>query len=221
MSEDGLKRDAAEIGLDQAKFNQCMASGAEAARVKRDREDGMALGVNATPTFFIGRQVVSGVPDLDEFSRLIDQELAAQGVGLSSAAAAARGRVNRHARGRPKRRIPPKPPPLPKKLRPRKPPPNPPRRRSAYSDQPGRRAVKLPGEAVTCSEAEAAKKQPTLINTEPTAGIPRRKNQASVCGRAPGKEYRRGANSRGDQYSRRRHATALEHPAQRPRHRLL
>ena len=69
LTEDGLKRDAAEIGLDPAKFNQCMASGAEAARVKRDREDGLALGVNATPTFFIGRQVVSGVPDLDEFSQ--------------------------------------------------------------------------------------------------------------------------------------------------------
>src|SRR5208282_1993009 len=84
LSEEALKRDAAEIGLDQAKFNPCMASGAEAARVRRDVEDGKALGVNATPTFFIGRQVVSDVPDLDEFSRLIDQELSEQGIGLSS-----------------------------------------------------------------------------------------------------------------------------------------
>ena len=52
LSEEGLKRDAAEIGLDQARFNQCMASGAEAARVKRDREDGVALGVNAHSHIF-------------------------------------------------------------------------------------------------------------------------------------------------------------------------
>ena len=85
LNEERLKRDAAEIGLDRAKFNQCLASGAAAARVKRDREDGMALGVNGTPTFFVGRQLIIGVPDLEEFSRDVDQELLAQGAGLSSA----------------------------------------------------------------------------------------------------------------------------------------
>jgi len=84
LSEERLKRDAAEIGLDPAKFNQCMTSRTEAGRVERDRKDGLALGVVGTPTFFIGRQVVSGVPDLDELSRMIDQELAAQGLGPSS-----------------------------------------------------------------------------------------------------------------------------------------
>ena len=83
LSEDALKRDAAEIGLDPAKFDQCMAGGAEAARVKRDREDGLALGVNATPTFFIGKKVVSGAPDVQEFSQDVDQELAALGTGAN------------------------------------------------------------------------------------------------------------------------------------------
>lgn len=86
-SEDGLKRDAQAIGLDLDKFNQCMASGAAAERVKLDREDGLALGVNATPTFFIGRQAVADVPDLEEFSRLIDQQLALAKAGAQPATA--------------------------------------------------------------------------------------------------------------------------------------
>ena len=88
LSEEELKRDAAEIGLDVNQFGRCLTGSAGAARVKRDREDGKALGVNATPTFFIGRQVITGAPDLDEFSQRIDQELAAEGAGLPSEPAA-------------------------------------------------------------------------------------------------------------------------------------
>ncbi len=60
--------------------------------------------MNGTPTFFIGHQVAPGVPDFDEFSRLIDQELAAQAVGLSSAPPGARGpgRTRRLSAGRKK-----------------------------------------------------------------------------------------------------------------------
>jgi protein-disulfide isomerase/rhodanese-related sulfurtransferase len=77
MSDESLKRSATEIGLDLPKFNQCLDSGAERARVDRDRADGKALGVNATPTIFVGHQVLEGVPEFDEFSRAIDHELAA------------------------------------------------------------------------------------------------------------------------------------------------
>lgn len=83
LTEDRLKRDAAEIGLDPVRFKQCMDSGTMTARINHDREDGLALGVNATPTFFVGRQVAQGVPDIGELSRMIDHELAAQGTELS------------------------------------------------------------------------------------------------------------------------------------------
>jgi protein-disulfide isomerase/rhodanese-related sulfurtransferase len=166
LSEEGLKRDAAEIGLDQAQFNQCMASGVEAARVNRDREDGKALGVNATPTFFIGRQVLSDVPDLDEFSRVVDQELAAQGIGLSSpptppatpapptaAAPAETKNVTKPATASQKAA------PAPATTEPA---PSP---FGALGAPAGGALSSFSASGVTCSEADAAKKQPTLMNT--------------------------------------------------------
>jgi protein-disulfide isomerase/rhodanese-related sulfurtransferase len=75
LSLQGLQRDAAELGLDQQRFNQCLTNGAAAARVRRDVEDGRALGVRATPTFFIGQQKVEGVLSAAQFSQLIDEQL--------------------------------------------------------------------------------------------------------------------------------------------------
>jgi len=166
LSEEGLRRDAAEIGLDQDRFNQCMASGAEAARVKRDHEDGVALGVKGTPTFFVGRRAVADVPDLEEFSRLIDQELAAQGPGLSAAPPPPAAQVTPAVSGPAERKKPPQPPAASRKTAP-----------APSASEPAASSIGLLGSApggafssfqtggVTCSEAEAAMKQPTLINT--------------------------------------------------------
>jgi protein-disulfide isomerase/rhodanese-related sulfurtransferase len=85
LSDDSLRRSATEIGLDLGKFNQCLDSGSQKARVDRDRTDGKALGVNATPTFFIGHQVVEGVPEFDELSKMIDSELAGKPSGVPPA----------------------------------------------------------------------------------------------------------------------------------------
>jgi protein-disulfide isomerase/rhodanese-related sulfurtransferase len=166
LSEEGLKRDAAEIGLDQARFNQCMASGVEEARVRRDLEDGKALGVNATPTFFVGRQVTSNVPDLDEFSRLIDQELAAQGIGLSSApappAAPASPATSRPA----ETKNPPKPAPASRTAAPAQVTTKPaPSSFGLFGSAPGGALSSFQSSGGGCSEAEALKKQPALINT--------------------------------------------------------
>jgi protein-disulfide isomerase/rhodanese-related sulfurtransferase len=160
LNEDALKRDAAEISLDPLRFNQCMASGAETARVNRDREDGKALGVNATPTFFIGHQVLSGAPEFDDFSRDIDQELAAEGNALPSSPANAAS-----TRSSTKTQL--KSPALPATGSLTSPP---------VSTDPGASPFGLLGStpggaltgyqtAITCSEEDAAKKQPTLINT--------------------------------------------------------
>jgi protein-disulfide isomerase/rhodanese-related sulfurtransferase len=164
-SDDGLRRDAAEIGLDPAKFHQCLTSGAEAARVTRDREDGKALGVNATPTFFIGHQVVSGAPDEEEFSRHIEQELAAPGTGLSPPTALPTA---------PASAVPSTPAPA------EHPAPSPtPSQKAApapANTEPATSPFGLLGQgpggvlssfqtSVTCSESDAAKKQPALIST--------------------------------------------------------
>ena len=52
------------IGLDKVRFSQCLESGATAAIVQRDREEGVRLGVNATPAFFVGVEAADGQVEL-------------------------------------------------------------------------------------------------------------------------------------------------------------
>ena len=75
LSVDALKRYAAELGLNQSRFDQCLDSGETAERVKQDLADGRALGVRGTPTFFIGRKMIFRPLDFATFSMLVDQEL--------------------------------------------------------------------------------------------------------------------------------------------------
>jgi len=58
LSLDKLKDYASELALDRARFDRALESGKFAEIVQRDIEEGMKLGVNATPTVFInGRRV--------------------------------------------------------------------------------------------------------------------------------------------------------------------
>jgi protein-disulfide isomerase len=48
-----LKKYATEVGLDRARFDAALDSGAFATEVKHDIDDGEIYGINATPTIFI------------------------------------------------------------------------------------------------------------------------------------------------------------------------
>jgi protein-disulfide isomerase/rhodanese-related sulfurtransferase/uncharacterized membrane protein len=167
LSEEGLHRDAAEIGLDQAKFGQCMQREPAAQRVRQDLEDGKALGVTATPTFFIGHQALAGAPNVEEFSRIIDQELAAPGIELSTAS------MSRPAASVPPAASAPAQAKNPAKhttvSRPTAPAKSAGETTSAafpvFGSTPGAGLSGFSAGAATCSEAEAAEQQPTLINT--------------------------------------------------------
>jgi rhodanese-related sulfurtransferase len=189
LTDEGLKRDAAEIGLDLTQFNQCLASGTESGRVRRDHEDGQALGVVATPTFFIGRKALPDAPGFDEFSRLIDRELAAEGVGLSAAP--------------PRIPLPPAsqaagaehPPKIP--FPSQKPAPAPAKSDSAPSpfsllSSPGGGLASFGSGSVTCSEAEAAMKQPTLINSDQLRNLLHEKTPSLFVDVRPAKDYAAG-----------------------------
>ncbi|MGH9433619.1 MAG: thioredoxin domain-containing protein, partial [Terriglobia bacterium] len=89
LTEQGLERDAATLGLNTAQFNQCLESGQEKARVQRDIDDAHALGLHATPTFFVNQHVIQGPPALADLTGLIDQELAKHGISRVQAAATA------------------------------------------------------------------------------------------------------------------------------------
>jgi rhodanese-related sulfurtransferase len=184
LSIQGLERDAAELGLDRPRFNQCLSSGAMAGRVRQDVEDGRALGVRATPTFFSGQKMIEGVMTAAQFSQLVAGQLADLGVTMT-------GNVEPAA--------------TPAAAAPKKPATNPaatgnPLQESAATTQPApsiRKTGSDPGQASTgllgvapggsiagwqvaapggpfgaqtaggaCSEADAAKKQPALIDTQ-------------------------------------------------------
>jgi protein-disulfide isomerase len=53
LSSDQLKVYASELALDCARFDSALDSGEFAEMVQRDIEEGIKLGVNATPTLFI------------------------------------------------------------------------------------------------------------------------------------------------------------------------
>ena len=184
LSIEGLRRDAAELGLDQPRFHQCLTSGATAARIRLDVEDGRELGVRATPTYFIGQQRVEGVMTAEQFSQLIDGQLAGIGLtahganpGTSPAAAAPRKSEANDAPPRnPINQPAPTAQPAPGANRP--------------SPDLGQHPAGIPGAALgrlgpgfagaapsglfggaqsagaACSEAEAAKKQPAQIDTQ-------------------------------------------------------
>lgn len=75
LNNDLYVRLAKELGLDSAKFETCRKDSKIADEVMRDQADGTQLGVNGTPTYFVnGRKMGGG--DINEFSRVIEEELA-------------------------------------------------------------------------------------------------------------------------------------------------
>lgn len=70
-----LKQHAEDLGLDVAKFNACLDSGAMAERVQKDASDGASLGVSGTPSFFINGIALSGARPFSSFQDIIEEEL--------------------------------------------------------------------------------------------------------------------------------------------------
>jgi rhodanese-related sulfurtransferase len=161
LSEDGLKRDGAALGLDQARFNQCLASGSMAARIQQDVADGKALGVNATPTFFIGQKRIVGALPAQEFSQLLDQELASRGMTMIPTVEPAPTPAASKTKARPApERVSQQPAPSKTSTE------SQPASTGLLPTTPGGFFAGFQASGTACSEAEAAKRQPTLIGTQ-------------------------------------------------------
>ena len=70
-----LKKWAKDIGLDPAKFDQCLDSEKYKNEVLKDKADGDAVSVQGTPTFFINGHVIGGAQPYPAFKNLIDSLL--------------------------------------------------------------------------------------------------------------------------------------------------
>lgn len=66
---------AKQIGLDTDKFNNCLANDPVQPNIDADVVDGVAYGVQGTPTFFVNNRRLVGALPLERFSAVIDQEL--------------------------------------------------------------------------------------------------------------------------------------------------
>jgi protein-disulfide isomerase len=73
-----LKKFAADLKLDAAKFDTCLDSGKYAQAVAKDIEEGSRAGVSGTPAFFVNGRFLSGAQPFSAFQEAIDEALAAQ-----------------------------------------------------------------------------------------------------------------------------------------------
>jgi len=71
-----LKQHAAEVGLESAKFDECLDSGRRATDWQRDLSEGTGYGVTGTPAFFINGRMLVGAQPYESFVQVIDDELA-------------------------------------------------------------------------------------------------------------------------------------------------
>jgi protein-disulfide isomerase len=75
LEDADLEKYAAELKLDMKKFKAGLADKKLADLVDQDAKDGMAVGANGTPAFFINGRKVSGAQPFESFKAIIDDEL--------------------------------------------------------------------------------------------------------------------------------------------------
>jgi len=73
-----LRNFAKRVGLEAGQFEACLSSGKYAAAVEHDIAEGTKAGVTGTPGFFINGRLLSGAQPLDQFVRVVDDELEQQ-----------------------------------------------------------------------------------------------------------------------------------------------
>jgi protein-disulfide isomerase len=78
FGDEALKLYASQIGLDENKFTNCLASEQSSGLVLKDLLDGQALGVRGTPTWFIDNQKIEGDVSADAFKKVLDYLLSKQ-----------------------------------------------------------------------------------------------------------------------------------------------
>jgi protein-disulfide isomerase len=75
LDVDSLKKLAKKLGA-KAEFDACLDSNKYLSKVKADMEEGKALKVKSTPTFFVNGKMINGAQPIEVFSEIIDEELA-------------------------------------------------------------------------------------------------------------------------------------------------
>ncbi|HUZ47131.1 MAG TPA: thioredoxin domain-containing protein [Terriglobia bacterium] len=185
LSMPALSRYASELGLNSREFVGCLQKGQMASRVAQDIEDGRALGVHATPTFFIDGKMIVGPIQYSQFTQLITNELQskeseqADATPPSSSALTAKQTTESTPAGK----------------------------KSAAGKMPTSQASETmqvlgagsqnllaaaQNSATACSEAEAKKRQPTMIRTAQAKALSKDASHALFVDVRSAKNYRSG-----------------------------
>ena len=70
---------AASLNLNAEQFNACLESSKYATEVEKDYQDGVALGIDGTPTMFVNGQLIAGAQPYSVIENVIKQELSKSG----------------------------------------------------------------------------------------------------------------------------------------------
>jgi protein-disulfide isomerase len=70
-----LKAKAEALKLNTDKFDKCLDTGAQAAAVHKDLEEGKTLGLSGTPSFLINGHFFSGAPEYSALREMVEQQL--------------------------------------------------------------------------------------------------------------------------------------------------
>lgn len=76
VQEDALKSYAADLGLDTGAFNSCLEARTYEGSVLAEKQGGVDIGVETTPTMFIGDTKVQGEKTFEQYQAIIEEELA-------------------------------------------------------------------------------------------------------------------------------------------------
>jgi protein-disulfide isomerase len=82
-----IRKYASESGLELPKFSACMESGRYAQTWKTGQAAGTKAGVGSTPTFFVNGRMVVGAAPIEQFTKIIDDELSRAGLPMPTVTA--------------------------------------------------------------------------------------------------------------------------------------
>ncbi len=72
FADANLKRFAEELKLDMATFNACFDSNKHGALIQKELDEGRALNIRATPSFYINGQFIEGLLPQEQFAAIIN-----------------------------------------------------------------------------------------------------------------------------------------------------
>lgn len=75
LGTEDLKQYAVELGLDAGQFNACLDSEKYRQEVQKDMDDAIAVGVNATPSFFVNGLPINGAVPFERFVEMVELAL--------------------------------------------------------------------------------------------------------------------------------------------------